>query len=78
MAGNANLASTSTDNSVYYDITPPTVTINQAGTQDDPTAATTVNFTVIFSEKVTGFVSGDLSIGGTAGATTTTVTPVGS
>ena len=29
-AGNANLASTTTDNSVYYDITPPTVTINQA------------------------------------------------
>ena len=29
-AGNANTASTSTDNTVTYDVTPPTVTINQA------------------------------------------------
>src|SRR5204863_476778 len=32
-AGNANAASTSTDNTVTYDTTAPTVTINQASTQ---------------------------------------------
>ena len=75
--GNPNVASTSTDNTVNYDITPPTVTINQATSQADPTAAATINFTVVFSEKVTGFVTGDLLVGGTAGATTATVTPTG-
>ena len=75
--GNPNVASTSTDNTVTYDITPPTVTINQATSQADPTAAATINFTVVFSEKVTGFVTGDVMVGGTAGATTATVTPTG-
>ena len=74
----ANVASTSTDNSVTYDITPPTVTIDQATGQADPTNAATINFTVVFSETVTGFATGDVTIGGTAGATTATVTPVGS
>ncbi len=36
-AGNANTASTSTDNTVTYDVTPPAVTINQATGQADPT-----------------------------------------
>ena len=36
-AGNANTASTSADNTVTYDATAPTVTINQAATQADPT-----------------------------------------
>ena len=54
-AGNPNDASTSTDNSVTYDITPPTVTINQAAAQADPTNAAAINFTVVFSEPVTGF-----------------------
>ena len=53
--GNPNVASTSTDNTVTYDTTPPTVTINQATGQADPTSGTTVNFTVVFSEPVTGF-----------------------
>src|SRR5437016_8728228 len=38
-AGNTNVASTSTDNSVSFDATPPTVTINQAAGQADPTSA---------------------------------------
>ena len=77
-AGNANVASTSTDNTVTYDITPPTVTINQATAQADPTNSTTINFTAVFSEAVVGFATGDVTIAGTAGATTATVTPVGS
>ena len=54
-AGNANTASTSTDNTVTRDATAPTVTINQAAGQNDPTNASPINFTVVFSESVTGF-----------------------
>src|SRR5207249_6368693 len=46
-AGNGNSGSTSSDNTVTYDTTKPTVTINQAGTQNDPTNASPVNFTVV-------------------------------
>ena len=52
---NGNTASTSTDNTVTYDTTAPTVTINQAAGQADPTNASPINFTVVFSESVTGF-----------------------
>jgi formylglycine-generating enzyme required for sulfatase activity len=50
------------------DRTPPTVTVNQATGQSDPTSSSPINFTVVFSEAVTGFVSGDVILGGTAGA----------
>jgi hypothetical protein len=71
--GNTNTASTSTDNTVTYDITGPTVTINQAAAQADPTNATPINFTVVFSKPVTGFIGTDVSLTGTAGATTAVV-----
>jgi len=75
---NNNKASISTDNEVTYDTTGPTVTINQASAQADPTKYTPINFTVVFSEDVSGnggdFVNGDITISGTAGATTATVT----
>src|SRR5438270_4217513 len=74
LAGNDNTASTSTDNTVTYDTTVPTVTIDQAVAQADPTNASPINFTVTFSEAVTGFVTGDVTLSGTAGATTGTVT----
>ena len=74
VAGNSNNASTSTDNSVTYDNTKPSVTINQAAAQVDPTNASPINFTVVFSESVTGFAGSDVSLSGTAGATTATVT----
>ncbi len=60
-----NLASTSTDNTVTYDTTPPTVTITP-GT--DPTNANPT-FTVTFSEDVTGFAASDVTLDGTAGGT---------
>jgi hypothetical protein len=47
----------------------PSVTINQAATQADPTNASPINFTVIFSATVTGFATGDVTISGTAGGT---------
>ncbi|MDT7041241.1 immunoglobulin domain-containing protein [Candidatus Nitronereus thalassa] len=76
---NANSASTSTDNSVTFspDTTGPTVTINQAAGQTDPTNLSPVNFTVIFSEPVYNFATGDVTLSGTAGATTATVTGSG-
>jgi hypothetical protein len=52
----------------------PTVTINQAIGQDDPTSSSPINFTVVFSESVTGFATGDVTLSGSAGATTGTVT----
>src|ERR1019366_8401325 len=56
---------------------PPTVTINQAASQSDPTNASPINFTVVFSKAVTGFVTGKVTLSGTAGATTATVTGPG-
>ncbi|MFZ1785937.1 MAG: reprolysin-like metallopeptidase [Ferruginibacter sp.] len=54
--------------------TPPTVTINQAAAQPDPTSATPINFTVVFDQPVIGFATGDVTLAGTAGATTQVVT----
>lgn len=80
-AGNANFASTSTDNTVTFtaggDTTPPTVTVNQAAGQADPTVTSPILFTVTFSELVTGFGPGDLIVGGTAGATSPSISGTG-
>src|SRR5262249_59157488 len=76
VGGNGNTASTSTDNTVTFDSVAPTVTINQAAGQADPTNASPINFTVAFSEPVTGFTNSDVSfvsstVGGTLSATVT-------
>src|SRR4029434_5545405 len=76
-AGNANTGSTGTDNTVTYDTTAPTVTINQAAGQADPTNGSPINFTVVFSEWVSDFATGDVTLSATAGATTATVTGSG-
>jgi glucose/arabinose dehydrogenase len=81
-AGNASLASTSTDNAVTFssaDTTAPAVTINQAAGQADPTGASPINFTVTFSETVTGFTASDVSFAGStvSGALTAVVTGSG-
>lgn len=52
-----------------------TATINQAAGQSDPTNSATINFRVVFNKPVFGFATGDVTLGGTAGATTATVTP---
>jgi len=46
------------------DTTAPTVTLNQAAGQADPTSASPVDFTVVFSEPVTGFTAADISFTG--------------
>ncbi|MGA2497119.1 MAG: FG-GAP-like repeat-containing protein [Tepidisphaeraceae bacterium] len=73
-AGNTNLASTSTDNTVVFNNVAPMVTINTLPERPNPTNQTTINFTVIFSKPVTGFTSAGVTLGGTAGATTAIVT----
>ena len=58
------------------DTVAPSVVINQAAGQTDPTAAGPIHFTVVFSEAVSGFVGDDVTFSGTAGATTAVVTPI--
>ena len=69
--GNGNTASSSTDNTVTFDVIGPTVTIDQAAGQLDPTDRSPINFTVIFSEPVTDFTATDVTVTGTAGGTKT-------
>jgi hypothetical protein len=64
--GASSLASTSTDNTVTFDGVSPTVTINQASGQADPTDASPVRFTVAFSENVTGFTAADVDLSGSS------------
>src|SRR5438046_4600331 len=57
------------------DTTPPTVTIDQAAGQADPTNSSPINFTAVFSKPVSGFTGAGVTISGTAGGTkTVTVT----
>ena len=74
--GNTGSGSTNSNNYVI-DTNAPTVTINQAAGQADPTNIGPVNYTVIFSELVTGFGTGDVTLVGSAGATTATITGSG-
>ena len=59
----ANNIATDT-NTVIFNSVPPTVTINKAGSQDDPTFVEPVHFTVVFSESVTGLDASDISFAG--------------
>lgn len=61
------------------DVISPTVTLEQANEQTDPTSSTTVRFTATFSEPVTGFDASDidLSESTTSGSLTATVTETG-
>src|SRR5439155_23095239 len=47
------------------DSTPPSVTINQSAGQADPARTTPINFTVVFSEPVTGVHSPEGPLSGT-------------
>ena len=80
--GNPNQVATWTDHQVTFDFdegdqTPPTVTINQAAGQADPTSVEPVLFDVLFSEPVAGFVGTDVALSGTALPTTATVSGTG-
>ena len=55
----------------------PTVTINQAAGQADPASAVPIDFTVVFGEPVSDFTTGEVTLSGTAGATTAVVSGSG-
>src|SRR5207248_626765 len=68
--GTPSTASTSTDNRVTFDAVAPTVAIDQAAAQADPTNASPVLFTVPSREPVTRFDGSDVSFAGsTVGGT---------
>ncbi len=58
------------------DETPPSVSLEQAAGQNDPMNVSPINFTVVFSEPVTGFDGSDVTLSGTAGAATVTVVEI--
>jgi hypothetical protein len=70
LAGNTGPAS-DVSLTVTVDRIAPTVTINQALGQVDPTNVSPIAFTVVFSETVAGFITGDVAVGGTSGGTKT-------
>ncbi|MBI5935503.1 MAG: hypothetical protein HY867_17510 [Chloroflexi bacterium] len=52
----------------------PTVTVEQAAGQADPTTASPINFTATFSEPVIGFSEADVILGGTASPSAVVIT----
>ena len=74
-----SLASTSLDNTVtWIQPDPPSVTVNQASGQDDPTSMSPVVFEVVFSEPVTGFDESDVDLSSSTVEGTLTPTVTGS
>src|SRR5205823_141357 len=74
LAGNSNAGSTSTDNTVTWDTTAPSVSSISDGTS--PTNANNLSFTVTFSKSVTGVDQSDFSLTttGVSGASITNLT----
>ena len=62
--GLGNEASTSTDNVVDFDGIAPTVIVNPAPGQADPTNTGPIDFHVEFSKPVTAFDASDVSVAG--------------
>lgn len=60
-----------------FDVQPPYVRVEQSAQQADPSNNAELIFDAIFSESVRGFTSQDVSLSGSAGATTVTVTGSG-
>lgn len=76
--GSTNGESVIVQNLVEYDIQQPYASIDLAFGQSDPAYSSPVNFTVVFSENVTGFENNDIVLGGSALATTAIVSGSGS
>ncbi len=73
LAGNTQTTKT-VANLFNIDMLNPAVTINLASGQASPTSVSPINYTVVFSESVADFISTDVTLSGTAGATTAVVT----
>lgn len=76
LAGNIGIDSTT--NELIIDTTGPTVTINQAVTQPDPTNVNAITYTVEFSEPIGSgsFTASDVVIGGTLTGSVSNITQV--
>ncbi len=72
-----NTSGNSANTVVTIDTTAPTVTINQAAGQPDPTTATAVTYAIVFSETAAWLVPTPGTLSGTAGANTVVVTGSG-
>ncbi len=72
-----NLSASSPSSVVTVDAIAPTVTVNQAAGQVDPTTTGPIAYTVAFSETVDGFTNTDVTYTGTAAATTTALSGTG-
>lgn len=72
IAGNNSHASNSTDADVVYELTKPSLTINQKSGQADPTNALPIAFSIVFSEAInpSSFTSADITQTGTAAGIT--------
>jgi hypothetical protein len=69
-AGNALSTATPFQGATYaFDTTKPTVTVEQAVAQGDPTKTSPITFTATFSEAISGFTNTDVTISGTGGGT---------
>lgn len=79
LANSANWANNTTPYSTStctFDVTQPSVTINQSVGQVDPTSNSAINFTVVFSEAIdpVTFTAGDVVLSGTGTGTVGTLT----
>ncbi len=72
-----NVSGTSASTIVTIETTAPTVTVNQAAGQPDPTTATPINFSVVFSENAAFIGANPVGLTGTAGATTAVISGSG-
>ncbi len=77
VAGNVITAAPTSGATFTVDNTAPAVTITKKAGQADPTNTAPILFTVVFSESVADFATGDVTLSGTAGATTAAVTGTG-
>jgi hypothetical protein len=77
LANPGSQGSLGANKNIIIDTLAPSVTINQAAGQADPTSIPPINFTVVFTEEIADFSSGDVSLLGTAGAATAIVTGSG-
>ncbi|MFL4472999.1 beta strand repeat-containing protein [Paeniglutamicibacter sp. MACA_103] len=75
VAGNTGPASPFT--TVTIDTTAPSVALNQASGQADPTTGTTINYTATATEDLYGLAGAGITLTGTAGATTAAVSGSG-
>jgi ELWxxDGT repeat protein len=76
--GMANVASTSTDNTVTFNPPPFTVTIDQTDGQPNPARTMPIDFTAVFSQPATDFTGQDVSFAGSTAPGTLVAVVTGS